>query len=343
MRVRVWWLPAGVLVLSVWACAAACGGDDGGDGEPSATVAATATAAPDEAVARAATLCAAPAQPVSSTVVAVAELVETSGLAASRRNEGVLWGNNDSGDSARVIAFDVTGAARGVYDIAGAEAIDWEDMALGPGPHGEDYLYLGDIGDNSAERAEIVVYRALEPDVGEGASGGVINGAEALALRYPDTPHDAETLLVDPRSGSLIIVTKELITGNAGVYEASAALLDAGGGTLVNIGEIEKARLTPADTPPDDAGPLVRGVGYLPTGGDISADGSLIALRTYATVWLFARAEDASIADAFAGAACEAPSAVEPQGEALAFDANSTGYFTISEGANPPLHYFGGE
>jgi len=37
---------------------------------------------------------------------------------------------------------------------------------------------------------------------------------------------------------------------------------------------------------------------------------------------------------------CEAPSAIEPQGEAIAFDRDGRGYTTISEGANPPLHHF---
>jgi hypothetical protein len=32
--------------------------------------------------------------------------------------------------------------------------------------------------------------------------------AQPLALRYPDGPHNAETLLVDSSSGALVIVTK---------------------------------------------------------------------------------------------------------------------------------------
>jgi hypothetical protein len=35
-----------------------------------------------------------------------------------------------------------------------------------------------------------------------------------------------------------------------------------------------------------------------------------------------------------------APSAIEPQGEAIAFDADGRGYTTVSEGTNPPLHHF---
>jgi hypothetical protein len=266
--------------------------------------------------------------------------VEVSGIVASAKNAGVLWAHNDSGDAARVIAFDTEGAARGVYTLTGAEALDWEDMAIGPGPDGDDYLYLGDIGDNGSERPEITVYRAPEPAV-DGAGGSI--PAERIALRYPDGAHDAETLLVDPVSGDLVIVTKELLSGNAGVYRASAAALDTGDVTLAQAGMIEKSVLTPAGAAPDDASVLVRGVGYLPTGGDVSRDGALIAIRTYATVFVWPRYDGASLIDTLSATPCEAPSAVEPQGEAIAFAVGADAYFTVSEGANPPLHRIGEE
>ena len=38
-------------------------------------------------------------------------------------------------------------------------------MAVGPAPGGRSYLYLADIGDNSAQRMSIRVYRFLEPRV----------------------------------------------------------------------------------------------------------------------------------------------------------------------------------
>lgn len=329
-----------VFAMSI-ALAAGCGGDEGGDdATPSPEATANATVRLSSPAERAAALCAANGEPQAS-IVQPPEVVEISGLAASRKNEGVLWAHNDSGDVARVIAFSTSGEPRGMYEIGGAEAIDWEDMAIGPGPQpGEDYLYLGDIGDNAAKRAEIVVYRAVEPDI-DTKVGSDIEGVERIVLRYPDAPHDAETLLVDPLNGDLVIVTKEIATGNSGVYRASAAALATGDATLERAGGIEKARLTPTSAAPEDASPLVRGVGYLPTGGDVSRDGALIAIRTYGSVFLWARDENTSLADALAGAPCEAPSTIEPQGEAIAFDGGGDGYFTVSEGVSPPLYRFG--
>jgi hypothetical protein len=290
---------------------------------------------------RAAALCASATLSAETNNLLESDIIEISGLAASRKNEGVLWAHNDSGDTARVFAFTAKGEPRALYGVTSAEAMDWEDMAIGPGPQaGQDYLYLGDIGDNAAQRAEIIVYRAVEPDI-DTKVGPDIEGVERIVLRYPDAPHDAETLLIDPLNGDLVIVTKEIATGNAGVYRASADALATGDATMERVGEIEKARLTPANAAPENASPLVRGVGYLPTGGDVSRDGALIAIRTYGAVFVWARNESASLADALAGAPCEAPSAIEPQGEAIALDTSSDGYFTVSEGANPPLHHFG--
>ena len=45
-------------------------------------------------------------------------------------------------------------------------------------------------------------------------------GVDALRLRYPDGPHNAEAMLVDPRTGDLVIITKVATGGPAGVYTA---------------------------------------------------------------------------------------------------------------------------
>jgi hypothetical protein len=344
-----------VAVTVVAAVLGGCRGDDDDDGggsatpptAPSATQAAATPSTPTPA-ARAAALCALADAPLTATVQAP-ELVETSGLAVSRpsSNNGVIWAHNDSGDTARIIAFAADGAPRGVFELRGAEAIDWEDMAIAPireeaTPALFD-MFLGDIGDNAAARTEIVVYRVREPQAAP--AGGVIDVLERIVLRYPDTPHDAETLMADPLTGDLVIVTKEIIAGDSAVYVTSEAALATGTttATLERAGTITKATLTSGKTAPDGASALVAGVGWLPTGGDISRDGALIAIRTYASVFIWAREEGQSVAEALAAAPCEAPSALEAQGEAIAFTAEGDGYYTVSEGASPTLYRVGGE
>src|SRR5262249_9771285 len=153
----------------------------------------------------------------------------------------IFWTHNDSGDGPFVYAFDRQGKHRGVWRGAGAKAIDWEDMAVGPGPkRGQSYLYLGDIGDNSKSRSEIVVYWVPEPRIiGSDSSSTVKNpreteAADIIRLSYPDGKHDAESLLVHPATGDLYIITKTRGTA-AGVYKLKAPLPVTGASTLARI------------------------------------------------------------------------------------------------------------
>ncbi len=315
---------------------AACGGDGDKDDTSDTPLASPATFATPTVVSAAETICGSP-PPVTIGTVQTEMLTEISGLVASRSQPGVLWAHNDSGDTARVFAMMDDGRHLGAYTLAGVQAIDWEDMALGPGPvEGTDYLYLGDIGDNAAQRPEITVYRVPEPEAG---SGGELINVEALVLRYPDRPHDAEVLLVDPVDGAIYIITKEIAGGPSRVFRAPG---DAGPDTVLEeVATLDFQALEVAVAPPEDASVLVLGVGWLPTGGDVAPDRSAVAIRTYAGVWVWQLQGGADLWQAFAGEPCEAPAAIEPQGEALAFDAGSAGLHTASEGENVPVYYTG--
>ena len=75
------------------------------------------------------------------------ELVELSGLVAGKKNAGVLFAHNDSGDAPRFFAMDLEGKALGRFELEGATAIDWEDLALGP-CGADSCVYLGDVSTN---------------------------------------------------------------------------------------------------------------------------------------------------------------------------------------------------
>ena len=61
-------------------------------------------------------------------------LRESSGLAVSRRQPGVLWSHNDSGDGPNLYAIDLSGRLLATIPVANAAARDWEDIASGPCP-----------------------------------------------------------------------------------------------------------------------------------------------------------------------------------------------------------------
>ncbi len=247
------------------------------------------------------------------------DLTEISGMEASAISPGVLWMHNDSGDSARVFAMTATGHHLGWFTLAGAAHVDWEDIALGPGPQpGVSYLYVGDIGDNSEVRASIAVYRVAEPGVDANnppGDGQTLAGVDTLVLQYPDGAHDAEALIVDPVTGDLVIVAKQP-SGQAGVYVLPAG---SAGGILTLAATI--------------AVPFV-------TAGDVTSDGGAVVLRTYGSVLVFLRRSGMSLAGALQSAPCTGASASEPQGEAIAIAPNSEGYATTSEGLNPPINFF---
>jgi hypothetical protein len=199
-------------------------------------------------------------------------------------------------------------------------------MAAGPGPDPDtSYLYAGDIGDNAAGRTSVQVHRVPEPAEVPAGSDGQFAEDVVIELTYPDGPIDAETLLVDPGTGDLLIVGKR--NADAPVYLAEAAAVADGGQVAMR----QVATLT--QPPPTGALGLV-------TGGDVSPDGSVVLLRTYGTVLAYDRPDGAPLADALAGTPCLAPSVDEQQGEALAFLTDGSAYVTISEGAAAPVNRF---
>jgi hypothetical protein len=262
--------------------------------------------------------------------VAESSLIEISGVVASRAHPGVLWVHNDSGGEPAVTALSDTGADLGTYAVPGATATDWEDIAAGPGPEpGRSYLYVADIGDNGEARDSVQVHRVPEPDDAPDGDDGRFAEDEVLTLRYPGGPVDAEALLVDPRSGDLVVVGKRATA--APVFAASADAL-AGGGD-VDLRQVATLDEAPAGgDPPGPLGPV--------TGGDVSPDGSVVLLRTYLSVAAYARPDGAPIEAAFTSTPCAAPQVSEPQGEALGFLSDGSAYVTISEGPAQPVNRF---
>ncbi|MBA3316597.1 MAG: hypothetical protein H0T50_00700, partial [Gemmatimonadales bacterium] len=92
-------------------------------------------------------------------------LDESSGVAASRRQPGILWTVNDSGNEAWLFATDSLGRDHGTFMVVGAENRDWEAIALGP-CGGRECLYLADTGDNDRRLRTARIYRVPEPSVG---------------------------------------------------------------------------------------------------------------------------------------------------------------------------------
>lgn len=297
-------VPAVRLLTAVFACTAlvlgAC--SDGSETTPEAAPTATAPAPQRPA------LCGA-LQVREAGRVDAAGARELSGLVVSRRQDGVLWAHNDSGDQPRLFALRPDGSLLREVPVQGATATDWEDIAATA-----DALLVGDIGDNDGRRPQIVVDRIDEPP----ATGTDPAQARPVALRYPDGAHDAEALLADPDNGELVLVTKDL-DGRSGVYAAPAK-----GGELRRTGTLRLGLL------------------QLVTAGDVSADGQTVALRTYDRIYVWTRAPGEVLTDTLKRPPCspDLELAGEGQGEALALTADGRSAYTVPEGTGPVLRSY---
>jgi hypothetical protein len=250
------------------------------------------------------------------------ELRESSGVAISRTQPGVLWSHNDSGDGPNLYAVDMSGKLLAQVKVANALARDWEDISRGGCPpemaeaasvQKSECLYIADTGDNDQVRPQVTIYIVIEPQIsGAGAQPPPVP-ARTLHYRYPDKPADAEALAVLP-NGDLTIVSK----GRNGTIDffsipaATVAKAIASDDTVVaeyvgNTGIRPEPR-----------------TGQLVTSAALAPDGKTLAVRTYYEVYFFERVSEGgktrwrdlqrpcSLGDA------------EPQGEGIDFlDANT--------------------
>ena len=240
-------------------------------------------------------------------------IAESSALVLSSDGER-LYTANDSGDAARLFSVDFDGRTRAVVDLPGVEAVDVEDAARGPGGT----VYLADTGDNRAVRDAVQLVRLREPGDGDRRAADVA----VAALTYEDGAHDAEALLVHPRTGQTLVVTKGLLGSAA--YEAPQPF---GDGVLRRVGGFAPDSTgTPGGPDPVVAARL------LVTGGAVSPDGSRLVLRTYTDAYVFAVPGDDLVA-ALRGTPAVVALPASPQGEAVTWTRDGKALLTSSEGA----------
>lgn len=249
----------------------------------------------------------------------VSHLDEVSGISPSFRFPGHLWLMEDSDTEAKIdlLRTDGTHIRKVVFNGANR---DWEDMALAPGPEaGKNYLYIGEIGDNNARYGDYYVYRFEEPAEGQ----EVIHTFDTIHFRYPNNEsYDAETLMVDPSSRDIYIITKNQL--NVRVYRLPYPQNTASVNTAEYMGTIKY---------------------FLVVSGDVSPDGSEILLKSYNAVYYWKRKSGETLYQVLSrDHDLSAPYIIEPQGESVCWDTQARGYYTLSEKGNgqkiPPLYYY---
>jgi hypothetical protein len=239
------------------------------------------------------------------------ELDEVSGIVASRKNKNVLWVHNDSGDQSIIYALNTQGIYLGRYILRGVVARDWEDIAIGSGPDPQkDYIYIGDFGDNDLKYDFGFIYRIPEPDVSsrQPPKTDFISQVERIMFKFPKKRKNVETLLFDSVTKQMYMVTKS--DSISEVYQ------------LPYIPKTEKVQ-------------LLKYMGNIPihlaVGGDISFSGSHLLIKNYLTVYYYKRNLQQTVWQCLQQDPIVLPYVPELQGEAICWDSDERGYFTVSE------------
>lgn len=260
------------------------------------------------------------------------KIVEASGLVKASSHDG-YWVLNDGGD-AQMFAIGPEGEDRGSVAIAGVQLWDLEDMARWD-RDGRSEIVLADIGDNLANRSPthpLVI--AVEPDLGAATAD-----ARVVFVTYPDGPHNAEAILIDAEANEVVVITKEQSVDDAVLLPAQifagsldGADVDGAEIPLALVGTIDIAALRESSNDTKFHPGELSGVSGLVTGADVSPDGRLITVRTYGSVWVWARPVGSSVANTLVSQPCEAEPPFELQGEAIAF-VDNTRWATVAEGS----------
>lgn len=235
-------------------------------------------------------------------------LSEVSGIAASINNPGLFWVHNDSGGEPEVYLIDKSLKIVLTCRLEGIENRDWEDITIGPGPEaGKQYIYVGEIGDNVARYQYKMIYRFEEPVLGE-ESEIKVSAFDTIVFSLEDQRKDTETLLIDPASKALYVISKR--EEPVWIYE------------LQNPSK-------PADTL------VAKKLFSMPltqiVGGDLSPDGKSILLKNYEHIYYWSSDAAKPLKEILKAEFSEVPYELEPQGEALTWARDHSGFYTLSE------------
>lgn len=260
--------------------------------------------------------CAGYGAPTQLGAVASPMLAELSGMTASWRNRGVLFAVNDRARST-VYALDPQGAVLAQFTPENAEVVDVEDIGIGPCASGAGTcLFLADFGDNFSGREAVAILAVPEPEIVDGEVAPSDLQAERYLYAYEDGPHNAEGLLVDPRSGALFIVTKETPGSPSSVYA-----LDHPASTT-ELNTASKVVNLPIPTPQNDSA----------SAATAHPCAAAFAVRTYDAIYEFRAPDSGTLMDAFSATPIALQAPGERQSEAITYSADGQHLLTSGEG-----------
>ena len=201
---------------------------------------------------------------------------EASGIEVSDKFGDRIYHVNDSGKQLELITTDLNGKNAKKILIEGYDnsKSDNEDLSTGP-CFGKSCVFIGDIGDNLEKRSESRIVVLTERKNFPSS----VSPLRVLRLKYPDGPHNAESLAIHP-NGDIYIISKEsdfktMKYSPSNIYRIRKKIWENSRGSLLSpelLGQIDTSVFNGGDRFFLD---------NIITSFDISKDGRKFLLLTY--------------------------------------------------------------
>ena len=275
------------------------------------------------------------AEPALSALVLDRRVSEISGMALSRRADGLLWVINDSDHGATLYALDARGDVQHAVAVDGVANTDWEDLDAFT-LDGRDYLLVADTGDNGGLRKELALVVVAEPEGPAPASReSRVAPAWTIRVRWPDGPRDCEASAVDPARREVLLLSKKRVPAQLFRVPLDPPANPAEVRVAQQIALVEHIPQPTAEQLARDHA-FWRWRGQV-TGMDLDPAGLRLAVLTYMDGFVYTRSAGESWQDALQRAPQRLGVTTLPQGEAIAFDRHGRAIWTTSEKIPAPL------
>lgn len=246
-----------------------------------------------------------------------ASIKEASGIADSKSIPGHLWIQEDGGNASNLYILKHDGTVVDSVQMEGIVNRDWEEIVLGKGPDAQlNYLYLGETGDNNLVYAEYSIYRFVEPVAGVKK----VADFDVIRIAYTDGSHDVEAFIVDDATKDIYLITKR--DQPSRVYKIAYPQSTTDVNEAVFVSDLPYTGVVAAT---------------------LSPDGKQMIIKTYTTLNYYVRQSSQQITDLFRMTPKTLAYKLEPQGEAVCFAIDGSGFFTLSEeamGVIPELNFY---
>lgn len=261
-------------------------------------------------------------------------LPEASGVAVSRRHDGIVWVLNDGPEGVLwALAPDSAEPGTELAPVArvqvATEIWDWEALEVGACPTGlaaRSCLWVADTGNNFQHRDVVRLHVLPEPDLDPASAEGrppVVEPA-VVHLSYPDAPRDVEALFV---VGSIPWLVSKGNADDANLYRVPlpAAWAESSADAPLTAEKVQELapgglnlvrQFTGAATVPGahaaDEGDAA--------GGDAAGAPARVLIRSYIRLQLYEVGDDGAVP--VEGGEVNLLSLREPQGEGVAVGAD---------------------